>query len=114
MGMGKISERIKELEQELRHAKKRNSDIQQKVMQREREIAELQEGAQGVCMMMDAHLAAAAVTYGEQLATTGERVYRLEYPFELVTDGLYKYTVEARREGNNYVVDVRLRELRAE
>lgn len=111
MSMGQVSERIKELERELRHAKKRNHDIQERVLKLERENADLREGAEGICMMMDAHLAAAAVTYGE---STEKGKYRIRYPFELVTDGLYKYTVDAQRENGDYIVDVTQKELWAE
>lgn len=99
--MGMMQDKIKGLEKQNRHLAEVNR------RQRER-LKDADDAVEAVRLMLDAHLAAAAVTYGEK----GNDGYTLSLSKELVTDGLYVYAVSAgvSEDGTSWEIFVKQKE----
>lgn len=84
-----MQDKIKGLEKQNRHL--------MEVGRRQRaQLKDIDDAVEAIRLMLDAHLVAAAITYGEK-ENDG---YTLSLSKELVTDGLYMYTVSGGVSGD--------------
>lgn len=96
-----MQDKIKGLEKQNRHL--------MEVGRRQRALLkDADDAVEAVRLVLDAHLVAAAITCGEK-ENDG---YILSFPKELVTDGLYMYTVSAgvSEDGTAWKIFVRPKE----
>lgn len=103
--MGSMLEKIRGLEAQNRHLERWNRKLREKA----KDMEELEAGTR---WMLGAQLAAAIVAHGENAGTEERPAWRLTLPAELVTDGLYRYSIHTRMDGDgkNYIHEVTIRE----